>query len=174
MSKKHFPIMAIAAIAAVIMLGSGCGYSIGYISHPQMESIAVAPVVNETINYNGSALLRNVLAEKFMTDGSMKLKSLKSADCILYARILEVKYSASDSLLSDSDPYIPEEWTAEVTVEYSVIVPGRPKPLIPATKLSAKALFLREADLESARYNGLRQALNDAAKKIVYGVTEAW
>lgn len=174
MSKICFRVFAVTAVAAIIALGSGCGYSIGYISHPQMESIAVAPVVNETGNYNASALLRNVLAEKFMTDGSMTLKGLKSADCIIYARILQVKYSSVDTLLSDSDPYIPEEWIVDVTIEYSVIVPGRAKPLIPATKVTERALFLREADLEGARYNGLRQALSNAAKKIVYGVTEAW
>lgn len=172
--KKLFSLPMIIAAAALLVLCSGCGYSIGYIAHPQLESVAVAPVVNETINYNASALLRNVLAEKFMTDGSLKLKSLKSADCIVYARILEVKYSSTDTLLSDSDPFIPSEWNAEVKVEYSVIIPGRAKPLISNAKATGKALFLREADLESARYNGMRQALNNAAATIVSNVTEGW
>lgn len=161
--------------AGVMLCAAGCGYTVGYVSHPQLKSVAVAPVINETTSYNASAMLRNFLAERFMVDGSLKLEGQKAADCIVYTRVLDVKYRAIGitSLTSDDD-FMPEEWRVTVTVEYSVILPGRAKPLIPANKVTGMAEFLVEPDLENARANGLRQALNNAAKSIVAGLTEAW
>ena len=61
---------------------AGCGYKFGSTMHPQITSVAVAPVTNETLSYNASAVLRQKLTELFTTDGSLKLKSIGNADTI--------------------------------------------------------------------------------------------
>ena len=164
-----FPVLA----AAVILL-SRCGYRVGYINHPQISSVAVAPVTNETLSYNASAILRQKLSEVFTTDGSLKLKSLSKADCIVYARILKVNYSQNTGRISDDDDFLPVEWQVKVDVEFSVVIPGRGKPLIGPVTVSGNAEFIADIDLENARTNALNQALFAASRTIVSNVTEAW
>ena len=159
---------------SAVMLLSGCGYKLGYISHPQLSTVAVAPVGNDTLSYNAAAILRQKLTEVFTTDGSMKLKSLSKADCIVYAKITKISYAESSGRLSDDDDFLPDEWKVTAEVEFSVVLPGRAKPLIGPKKISGSAEFIRDADLENARTNGLNQALFDAARTVVSNVTEAW
>lgn len=160
-------------IASAVIL-TGCGYRFGSLMHPQITSVAVAPVVNETLVYNASAVLRQKLTELFTTDGSLKLKTIGNADCIVYARIKKVSYKESSGHISDDDEFLPNEWIVTADVEFSVIIPGRAKPLIGPRTVSGTAQFVSDADLENARTNGMRQAMFDAARSIVSNITEAW
>ena len=57
----------------LFLLLGGCGYQVGSLMHPQVKTVAVAPVVNETVAYNVAAEMRGLLCECFITDGSLKL-----------------------------------------------------------------------------------------------------
>ena len=155
----------ILSLTAIFLL-NGCGYKFGSISHPQLSSIAVAPVINETTAYNASAMLRGMLCERITTDGSMKLESTKDSDCILYTRILDVKYQALDypSAPYGGDAFLANEWRCTVDVEYSLILPGRGKPLISKRKASGHSDFISGPDLETSRINSMRQAFFAASK----------
>lgn len=159
-------------ISAAAILLSGCGYSFGQIGHPQLKTVAVAPVINDTLSFNAAAQMRNLLSETFTTDGTMKLVPEHKADCIVYARITDVKISAIN--WSDSDDFQANEWQCSVNVTYSVILPGRGKPLISNASTSGTADFMTGPDMEGSRINGMRQAMYEAAKNIVSGITEAW
>lgn len=166
-------ILLLSLIAAVMLI-SGCGYKVGYLGHPQLSTVAVAPVANDTLSYNASSILRQKLSEVFTTDGTMKLKSLTKADCIVYARIVKVSYAQSTGRLSDEDDFLPVEWNVTAEVEFSLVIPGRGKPLIGPQKVTGSAEFISDADLENARNNALNQALFNVARTVVSNVTEAW
>lgn len=84
----------LAALAAfLLVVCGGCGYRVGSLMHPQIKTVAVAPVQNETVEYNLTAQVRNLLCERFMVDGSLKLVDEKEADCIVYARVTDVRFS---------------------------------------------------------------------------------
>lgn len=168
--KKFYSVFA----AAALIFFSGCGYKFGSLMHPQITSVAVAPVTNESLFYNASAVLRQKLTEVFTTDGSLKLKSIGSADCIVYARILKITFKETSGHIRDDDDFLPNEWTVSAEIEYSVILPGRAKPLLGPRTVTGHAEFVSDADLENARTNGMRQAMFDAAKTIVMNLTEAW
>ncbi len=168
---KNFLLLAL--IAATVLL-SGCGYKVGYLGHPQLSTVAVAPVANDTLSYNASSILRQKLSEVFTTDGTMQLKSLTKADCIVYARITKVSYAQSSGRLSDEDDFLPVEWNVNVEAEFSLVIPGRGKPLIGPQKVTGSAEFISDADLENARNNALNQALFNVSRTIVANVTEAW
>ena len=72
-------LFAKAAMLSLVLLCGGCGYHVGSMMHPQVKSIGVAPVVNDTAFFNCASQLRSMLCETFMTDGSLKLKDVKSA-----------------------------------------------------------------------------------------------
>lgn len=171
--KKTFFLLA----AVLFLLPGGCGYRIGSLMHPQIKSIAVAPVVNETVVYNVAGNLRSLLCERFMTDGSLKLLNESKADCILYARVLDVSYSEigwTSNRIDEDSNFQPEFWQVNVKVEFSVILPGRAAPLISKRTVTGNSWFESNVDLEEARNNGVKQGLFDAAKQIVDATTEAW
>jgi len=162
-------------LCPVLMLLPGCGYQFGSLMHPQVESIAIAPVTNETVAYNLGPQVRGLLCEVFQQDGSLQLKRESNADCILYARVTKVAFKKSSwSTVNDGDKYVPVEWEVKITIEYSVVIPGELKPLIAKRETEGKATFMTGADMETGRMSGIRQAALMAAKKIVSQVTEAW
>ena len=170
---KRFVLLAAAALT--VLLSGGCGYRIGSLMHPQIHSIAIAPVTNETVAYNVGPQVRALLCETFQQDGSLQLKREGNADCILYARVISIGFSQSAwSSNYDDESYIPTEWRVTVTIEYSVVIPGELTPLIPARNVSGSTTFMTGADMETGRMSGIRQAAFEAAKQIVHQVTEGW
>ena len=163
-----------AFCAAVLLLVPGCGYRIGFMGHPQISSVAVAPVTNETLFFNAAGMLRSHLCERITTDGTYELRRENDADCVIHARVLKFEFSPISWSSKDEDQFFPEYYRVKATVEFSVILPGRVKPLIGPSKVTASAMFDHIVDLETARRNGVRQALWQAAKMIVDGVTECW
>ena len=169
---KH---ILIAAAALLLPILSGCGYRIGSLMHPQINSIAIAPVVNETVSYNVAPQVRSLLCEAFQQDGSLELRRESDADCILYARVVKISFKESTwSSTYNDDLYVPIEWTADIDIEYTVVVPGELKPLFKKTKVSGSATVMTGADMETGRVSGIRQAAYAAARRIVDNVTEGW
>ena len=168
-----FPVAILTIL--VLALLPGCGYRIGSLMHPQIDSIAIAPVTNETVAYNLGPQVRGLLCEVFQQDGSLELKRESTADCILYARVVDVKFSKSSwSSVNDENKYVPIQWSVNIEIEYSVVIPGELKPLVAKRKTAGSATFMTGADMETGRLSGVRQAALRAAKKIVSEVTEAW
>ncbi len=166
----------LAVLPVVMLFLAGCGYRIGYMGHPQLRTVAVAPVVNDTLAYNVAADVRGLLCERFVSDGTLKLVDMKKADCIVYARVTQISFSeVSWSDVDDKEElYLPNEWSVKLTIEYSVIIPGRNEPLLAEQTASGTAYFQSGADMEIGRRNGVRQAAYAAAKSVVVGVTEGW
>ena len=161
------------ASALTVLLG-GCGYKVGFTKHPQLDSIAVAPVINETAIYNASSDMRMKMCEVIMQDGTYKLSDMRSADAILYITVLNIGFSESLSAVVDNDlQYRPEEWWVEVTCSYKLIIPGSGKPVFSGTK-SASLRFQAGADVESGRLKAVRQVCFDVSKKIVWAIAEGW
>ena len=170
-----------AVIAAALLLAAticGCGYRIGNLGHPQLKSVAVAPVVNDTLAYNAAANLRGLLSECFQTDGTLKLTGMSKADCIVYARITSVNFSeiswGSRDKANGNDSFTPNQWLVKLKTEYSVIIPGKATPLIKSQKVTASAEFMSGPDIEISRNYAIKQACFIAAKTIVSELTEAW
>jgi len=157
---------------------AGCGYRLGGMMHPQIKTIGVAPVVNETLMYNAAAVTRGVICERFTTDGSVKLVDESKADCILYARVLSATFAetswTSHKYSNGEDSYTPNEWTLNISIEYSVVLPGKLEPLVPKRIATGSTSFTSGPDVENSRLNAMRQAAFDAAKSIVSSVTEGW
>ncbi|MCP3968121.1 MAG: hypothetical protein GY750_02255 [Lentisphaerae bacterium] len=158
-----------------IAITGGCGYNVGSIMHPQVKSIAVAPVINDTISYNLAAVLRNRLTEAIMRDGSLKVKNLREADCIVYARIVDINYRETTPATYDNQvTYRPAEWRTWIKVEFSVVIPGRKEPLIPKRYVEASVLFQVQADLFINRNRANRQVCWKASRLVTQMITEGW
>ena len=155
----------------------GCGYHVGSITHPQIKSVAIADVKNETYEVLAAALLRSILAERFQFDNSLKLTSMDKADCIVYARVIKVNNSSitwTYNSKTDDENYRANEYQLTVTVEYLVRMPGRGQPLVPTSLVSGSSKYLFSHDPAIGRVSALKQALLRVADSIVSATTEAW
>ena len=165
-----------ALLAAALLVLAGCGYHIGYMGHPQIRTVGIEPVVNDTTFYNASAMLRNALAEQFMVDGTYKVVANSKADCLVCVRIVSVTMNAitETSYNNDGDIFAPDEWRITVTAEYSVIVPGNREPLIKLRTVSGSTDFQSPGDIASGRQRGLQMACRDLAETIVEFTAEGF
>ena len=168
-------IAATVLLATVFATFQGCGYKMGSIMHPQVKSIAIAPITNDTLEPFASAQMRQALCEQFQWDNSLKLKTLQTADCILYGKIVEVRTRASaEDTTDNAQTYRASEWSVSVIFEYVVMIPGRKEPLIGKRRVSGSAKYQVAADQAITRRRGVLQACRNAAEQAVIYTTEAW
>ena len=169
---KYFK--AMFSCLLLIIFCAGCGYKAGFIKHPQLDSIAVAPVINETEIYNAASDMRMMMSEVIMQDGTFKLANLRDADAILYMTVQNIAFSeAARATVKNQREYRPDEWNALVNVSYKLIIPGQGKPLLSGNR-TGQIRFQAGADVESGRLKAVRQACFEAAKKVVYAIAEGW
>lgn len=172
---KLFRFFFLAVIASTAMLLPGCGYHLGSIAHPQIKTVAIAEVKNETYEVLAATLLRNILAERFQFDNSLKVTSMEKADCIVYARVVNVANSGiSWNFNSKVEDFRANEYQLTVTVQYLVRMPGRAQPLVPQSTAVGSCLYLFALDPAIGRVGALKQALLRVSNQIVAATTEAW
>lgn len=170
-----FKYLYIGLMTTIILLTGGCGYHMGSLMHPQVKTIAVAPVTNETLAYNAAAQMRGMLTEQFMVDGSLQVKDEKTADCILYAIINKAEFTeVTDASYDNNVVFRPAEWRVNLDVEFTVIIPGRKEPLVAKRTVTGTTIFQVQADMDTNRRRAILMACRDAAQKVVDYTTEAW
>ena len=156
--------------------GVSCGYyHMGSMMHPQIKTIAISTIRNDTREPLLTELARQQIAAQFQSDNSLKLVSKEEADCILYVRIVSVSNSMRRYKPSyEDDDYRPAEFHISLKAEMEVLVPGRSEPLIRKRTVSGASNYEYNVDPQVGRYYGLRQACFDLGGQIVEYTTEAW
>lgn len=163
-----------------LLLLNGCGYQCGSIKNPQIKTIAIAPIKNETYYQDLSTYLKQLLSERFMYDGGLKVKTMYAADAILYGRIVNVQVTQKNVQVNPYGgpdvgvTYMTNEYQANVIFEFSVIIPGRVNPVIQTTTVNEYAQFMVPVDLNPARQVGIQQACRTVAQKVVSICTEGF
>ena len=167
-----------ALLTIVVLFASfigGCGYQMGSLMHPQIKTIAIGPVKNETIAPFLSAYMRQALCEQFQFDGSLKLKGLEEADCVLYGKITKIAtHGVKEDSYDNLQTYRASEWRATVTFEFVVVIPGKEKLMVNNRIVNGTARFQVMADQAVTKVRGFQQACRDAAAQAVIYTTEAW
>lgn len=167
---------ALLTIAVLLAsFGGGCGYHMGSLMHPQIKTIAIGPVKNETIAPFLSAYMRQALCEQFQFDSSLKLKGLKEADCVLYGKVTKIETrGVKEDSYDNLQTYRASEWQVTVTFEFVVAIPGKDKLMVNNRVVSGTAQFQVMADQAVTKVRGFQQACRDAAEQAVVYTTEAW
>ena len=156
--------------------GVSCGYyHMGSMMHPQIKTIAISTIRNDTREPLLTELARTQIAARFQTDNSLKLVSKEEADCILYVRLVDVKTTVSRYKPSyEEEEYRPSEFHVTLNAEMEVLIPGRSEPLIRKRSVSGSANYQFNVDPQVGKYYGLRLASFDLGGEIVEYTTEAW
>ena len=169
-------IAAASLVLGCVFLLSSCGYyHMGSMMHPQIKTIAIATIRNDTREPLLTELARAQIAARFQSDNSLKLVSREEADCILYVRLVRVATSMSRYNPGyEEDEYRPAEFFLSLTAEMEVLIPGRSEPLIPLRTVTAGANYQYNVDPQVGKYYGMRQACFNLGGEIVEYTTEAW
>ncbi len=180
---RRIKFSSIPALFAVCVLAFGCAfftascgyYHMGSMMHPQIKTIAISTIRNDTREPLLTELARTQIAARFQSDNSLKLVSKEEADCILYVRLVGV----TTSMLRynpgyEEDQYRPAEFHVNLSAEMEVLIPGRSEPLIKKRAVSGSANYQYNVDPQVGKYYGLRQASYDLGGQIVEYTTEAW
>ena len=168
--------MAAGLILCCVLLLSSCGYyHMGSMMHPQIKTIAISAIRNDTREPLLTELARAQIAARFQSDNSLKLVSKEEADCILYVRLVKVDSSMRRYNPGyEEDEYRPAEFYLRLTAEMEVLIPGRSEPLISKRTVSAGANYQYNVDPQVGKYYGMRQACFNLGGEIVEYTTEAW
>ena len=169
--------LAVCALASCcILFAASCGYyHMGSMMHPQIKTIAISTIRNDTREPLLTELARTQIAARFQSDNSLKLVSKEEADCILYVRLVKTTNSMRRYNPGyEEDEYRPAEFHIDINAEMEVLIPGRSEPLIPKRSVTGGANYQYNVDPQVGRYYGLRQACYDLAGEIVEYMTEAW
>lgn len=160
---------------AFLLAAPGCGYRMGSIANPQIKSVGVAALQNETYEPYLSDYMRQSLCERFQFDNSFKVKAPQTADCVVYGRIIKLSNAATDDAsTNDAQMFRPAQFEVAITFEFVVIIPGKAEPLISPRKVVGTATYQVIADQNTTRKQGLEQACRDAATQVVQYVAEGW
>jgi len=156
--------------------GVSCGYyHMGSMMHPQIKTIAISTIRNDTREPLLTELARTQIAARFQSDNSLKLVSKEEADCILYVRLVDVSTSVSRyNPKYEEDEYRPAEFHITLNAEMEVLIPGRSEPLIKKRSVSGSANYQYNVDPQVGKYYGMRLASFDLGGEIVEYTTEAW
>ena len=156
--------------------GVSCGYyHMGSMMHPQIKTIAISTIRNDTREPLLTELARMQIAARFQSDNSLKLVSKEEADCILYVRLVDVVTSVSRYNPGyEEDEYRPAEFHLTLNAEMEVLIPGRSEPLIRKRTVSGYANYQYNVDPQVGKYYGMRLACFDLGGEIVQYTTEAW
>lgn len=175
MTKTHLLLRALL-IPALAVLASGCGYHVGSLAHPQLKTVAIAPVSNDTTLLYASSIMRNELCERFMIDGSYKLVDMDEADLIVFVKINGYGIDASGSSSYDAGRgvYMPSTWAITLNATVSVSIPGRAAPLVNSANISRTGRYQNNIDILISQQAGVKQACYLIAGDIVSMTTEAW
>ena len=173
---SSIPALFAVCVLACVFFTVSCGYyHMGSMMHPQIKTIAISTIRNDTREPLLTELARTQIAARFQSDNSLKLVSKEEADCILYVRLVSV----TTSMLRynpgyEEDQYRPAEFHVDLKAEMEVLIPGRSEPLIKKRAVSGAANYQYNVDPQVGKYYGLRQASYDLGGQIVEYTTEAW
>lgn len=173
----RYKIFFLFILCGLLSLITGCGYRIGVrgMMHPQIKSVAIAPVQNNTLEPLASDMMRMQLAGEFQRDGALKLKRLSNADCIVYAKIVSVtNRTIQDASFDGGKTYNPEKFRLTVKVRFKVVIPGSGNMIVNNGTATGSADYTILTDQATAKSSALKFACFHAAQKIVSQTTEAW
>lgn len=175
-------------ILAILLIAccSGCmQYRMGFLKHPQLQTVAIGDFENQTDEPAMAILLRKKLAEQFSTESALQLAGTDAADIVVRGNIKSystersaaAKIRDEDDLSDERSAYRTNIYKIKLRVDFETVMPrrgdGENAPIV-SRSIVSEGSFSEMPDLQTSRRIGLQQALREAASQIVTSVAEAW
>lgn len=162
-------------VVAVSAASVGCGYHLGNPSLNGISSVHIGKVANATDEPRLGIIAASKVRSAFASDGTLRLDDAGNADSELTLTVSGYKVGTAGSAKLASDDkdqriYSTLIYRVTVTVYYEFTGGSG----VRKGKVTGVAEFSDLIDINVARRDGLQQALEDAGKKLVTNVVNAW
>jgi hypothetical protein len=168
----------LASLVAVVGFAA-CGYHHESLAHPQIRSVAIGAIDNDSEDPRLAILMNEALKEAVMHDGSFRLVAVEDADVIITGRFGEIKQQGIGFRRGDkatdkdsSDTYRNDSYRSNLNFDYKLQT--RKELLIKQTSRSESAEFVESLDFQTDRREALKVACRRLAGKVVVSLSEGW
>lgn len=157
---------------AFSILLSSCGYRIASYLPPDISSIAVPILKNETYQPGIEVPITNRIIREFLQDGSLKVRKEQESDLLLWGQI--IKYERRAITFDSEDPDEPIQYRLYIRLRFILRDLRTNSVLWDTTKLTGTTTYFITGHYSKTEEEALADATEDLAKKIVERVVEFW
>ncbi len=164
-------------ILNILLITACSNYTVGRLMHPQIKTIGIGQIKNDTDQPRLSVFMIEKLKERIMQDASLRVVPVEEADIILTGTIVGYKtdsrgYAHQDEREDDGDAFFSTIFRASITFNYEVKT-RKQWDLLSGT-VTEGADFTELVDQFEEQRNAFRRAAYEVSKKVVVQITEAW
>jgi hypothetical protein len=173
-----------AAVASLVLLVAGCGYTVKSNLPEDIRAVHVAPVVNAidlSAEIGGKEHFRvyrpgveveltDAIINQFILEGSLKIVDRERADAVVEARLVDYR---RDPLRYDDDDDI-QEYRLNVVADVKVFRVSDKKVLWEQPRLTGDTTFFLSGPRAVSEDEAAARAVADAARRVVENVVEIW
>ena len=161
-----------APVIIFLILLSSCGYRIAYHLPPDIRSIAIPILKNETYQPGIEVPITNQIITEFLRDGSLKVRKKGDSDLLLSGKIIAYKRNVIAFDPEDTDE--PIEYRLYLRLRFSLKDLRTDKVLWKISTLTGKTTYFVSGNYSKTESEALREATEDLAQKVVERVVEFW
>jgi lipopolysaccharide assembly LptE-like protein len=161
-------------LVALLMFGGCAGYHLGPIAPSFMKgvkTVAVPTFKNETLEPRIEVLVADDVIKQLQQDGTFQVASSDKADAILQGTIRRINRRTSRSLRGNV--LATREFTLTVLITYT-LTRRSTKELLDERQVQGTTSFFVSEDVQQNERQALTLAFQDAAQRLVSGITEGW
>lgn len=157
---------------ALALILSGCmGYQVGSTLDPKIRTVSLS-VVNQTDEPSIEVAVMKALRAELQLDGRLEVRSEAEADAALCVTLNRFELQAL--AFSRVQGSLAEEYRITLTASAVLSHAQSQEVILESPVLRGEGDFPYTADLTSAKRNGLPEAANDLARKVLSTVLTGW
>ena len=159
-------------LAAAVVLASGCGYRVGTLLPPSIQTIYVPLFTNATDEPRLEVEVTNAVIQRIQEDGTLSVADAASADIVVEGRIISYR---RDPLRYERDnPAATEEYRLRIAVQMTVRDRRSDTLISSHSWVEGDADFEVAGDLKTAERRVVPIAAQDLARDVVERIVEGW
>lgn len=158
-------------VTSLILLCS-CGYRIAYHLPPDISSIAIPILKNQTYQPNIEVAITNQIIKEFLRDGSLKVRKKQESDLLLLGTI--TRYERVATAFDFADPKEAIKYRLNIKLNFILKNLRANKVLWSITGFAGTTTYFVTGKYSKTEEEALTDAMEDLAKKIVERVVEYW
>ncbi len=161
-----------AVLAAALMLSGCMGYRLGGGRPENVETVAVAPVVNRTAEPAIELQVGHALRQRLQFDGRLKVANdPETADAVIETTLTD--YTLTPIAFRSELRTTPSQYRLRIAGE-ARLVDRETGEVLSTSSSYGEALFAFQSDLTSSKRDALPMAASELAKFMVDDLVEQW
>lgn len=159
------------ATGAVVLTGCA-GYRLGSMLPPEVKTVFVEVVQNETTEPNIEFDVTQAIISRFQRDGSLKIASRDNADSVL--RVTLTEYRLAPAVYEKDRRTAAEEYRVTIVSRILLTRTGTEEVLVEHPRVMGDTVFPLTGDLSSSKRLALPLVATDLAQDIVEKIVDYW